>query len=179
MATPVLEGAMRDGSLPGSRTAWYVIQTKSRQEFRALEQLQNQHFHCFLPTLKIDEVRRGKLATCVKPLFSRYLFIELDSVTSNWHALRSTRGVSNLVAFGGVFATLPGACIAALRNVPVPLHERLFEPGERVAIKSGPFAGFDGVYQMADGEARALVLLELMSSPHKLSFAIEILSKQQ
>jgi transcriptional antiterminator RfaH len=157
---------------------WYVVQTKPKQEFRALEQLQNQHYHCFLPTLQIKKIRRGKLTVETEPLFSRYLFIRLDSVTTDWSPIRSTRGVSNLVAFGGRFATLPHAYIAALQNGPpnyVP--QNLFDPGEPVTINDGPFAGFEGLYQLPDGEARAFVLIELMRQPQKLSFALETLRK--
>jgi transcriptional antiterminator RfaH len=156
---------------------WYVVQTKPRQEVRALEQLQNQGFTCFLPTLQKEQIRRGKLTTCVEPLFARYLFIQLDTVTSNWSPIRSTRGVSNLVAFGGRFATLSDACVDALQSVPKDLQQRLFEPGERVAITSGPFAGLEGIYQVADGEARAMVLVDLMSQSHKLAFGVEVLRK--
>jgi transcriptional antiterminator RfaH len=164
-------------SCPLSKTAWYVVQTKPRQESRALEQLQNQGYTCFLPTLKIEKVRRGELGLCAEPLFARYLFIQLDTVTSNWSPIRSTRGVSNLVAFGGRFPTLPDAWVEALQSAPQVIHQRLFEPGERVTVTSGPFAGLEGIYQMADGEARAMVLIELMSKPQRLTFAADLLRK--
>jgi transcriptional antiterminator RfaH len=72
---------------------------------------------------------------------------------------------------------MPDACIELLRTGGQEVHQRLFHPGERVAITSGPFAGLEGVYQMTDGDARALVLIELMSQPHKLKFALEMLRK--
>lgn len=159
------------------RPSWYVIQSKTKQEFRALEQLQNQGFSCFLPILEKEQLRRGKLTTCTEPLFARYLFIQLDTVTSNWSPIRSTRGVSNIVAFGGRFAKLPDSCIDALQSMPKDALQRLYESGERVVITSGPFAGLEGIYQAADGEARAMVLLELMSQPQKLVFGMEELRK--
>jgi transcriptional antiterminator RfaH len=165
------------GSSFAEQASWYVVQTKPRQEFRALEQLQNQHYTCFLPTLEIERVRGYKLQTIIEPLFTRYLFIRLDGVTCNWAPIRSTRGVSKLVAFGARFATLPEVCIEAMRRSPQSTHQRLFEPGDRVAITSGPFAGLEGIYQLSDGEARALVLIELMSQPQKLKFAVQLLRK--
>lgn len=157
--------------------SWYLVQTKHRQEFRALEHLQNQGYTCFLPTLHAERIRAGKMETCIEPLFTRYLFIRLDGVTCNWAPIRSTRGVSKLVAFGGQFAILPDACVEALQNASQLKHQRLFDPGERVAITQGPFAGLEGIYQMPDGEARALILIELMSQPQKLSFAVNMLRK--
>lgn len=167
---------MMDVALP-LRPSWYVIQAKHKQEFRALEQLQNQGFNCFLPTLQIEQIRRGKLSICVEPLFARYLFIRLDNVTCNWSPIRSTRGVSHLVAFGGRFAILPDSCVDALQSMPKDLPQRLYEPGERVAITSGPFAGLEGIYQAVGGEARAMVLLELMNQSQKLLIGIEALRR--
>lgn len=157
---------------------WYVIQTKPKQEFRALEQLQNQSYNCFLPTLNVEKIRRGKIQTVMEPLFARYLFIQLDRVASNWAPLRSTRGVSNLLTFGGRFATIPDLVVEALRTeVERQQQARLFRTGEKVVIGSGPFTGFEGIYQMTDGDARALVLLELIHQPQQLRFEMEMLRK--
>jgi transcriptional antiterminator RfaH len=155
---------------------WYVVQTKPKQEFRALEQLTNQSYDCFLPTLNLEKVRRGKTETVSEPLFSRYLFIRLDMVTSNWAPIRSTRGVSSVVAFGSRFATVSDAIVDALRiQVERRQPEPLFKAGQKVLIESGPFSGLEGIYQMVDGEARALVLIELISQPQKLHFGIDVL----
>ena len=43
--------------------------------------------------------------------------------------------------------------------------ERLFKPGERVRLTEAPFAGIEGIYQMADGERRVMVLIEILSKP--------------
>ncbi len=159
------------------QASWYLVQTKPRQEFRALEQLNNQRYTCYLPTINREKVFGSKLQTFVEPLFTRYLFVRLDMANANWAPVRSTRGVSRLVTFGGRFATLPDACVDALQSARETAHESLFKPGERVTIKFGPFAGLEGIYQLSDGEARALVLVELMSQPQKLKFAVEMLRK--
>lgn len=156
---------------------WYVVQTKPKQEFRALEQLENQRFTCFLPTLLVEKLVRGRLESREEPLFSRYLFLQLNEAASDTAPIRSTRGVSKLVTFGGRFATLPDACVEALQNRPRVAQRSLFSPGERITITQGPFAGLEGIYQLSDGEARALVLIELMSRPQKLTLAVEALRK--
>ena len=43
--------------------------------------------------------------------------------------------------------------------------ERLFKQGERVRLTEAPFAGIEGIYQMADGERRVMVLIEILSKP--------------
>ena len=156
---------------------WYVVQTKPRQEFRALEHLRNQDYDCFLPTLSVKKISRGKLTAVTEPLFSRYLFIRLSATDSNWAPIRSTRGVSSLVSFGGRLAMLPESCVTALQNAPELPPPNLFDPGTQVTIAAGPFAGLEGVYQLPDGEARAIVLIELIRQPQQLSFAVENLRK--
>jgi len=159
------------------QAAWYVVHTKPKQEFRALEQLQNQGYVCFLPTLQIEKLVRGKKYTLTEPLFNRYLFIRLEVSVSNWSPIRSTRGVVGLLKFGERFASLPDGCVQTLQQAPIIVEQRLFEPGDRVAVAAGPFAGLEGIYQAADGEARALILIEMMSKPQNLVFAMAMLRK--
>ena len=85
-----------------TRSWWYVIHTKPKQEARALLNLSNQGYECFLPRHKKQVVRRAAVVTQVEPLFSRYLFIQLDTNLSgkSWGPIRSTLGVSKLVVFG-------------------------------------------------------------------------------
>jgi transcriptional antiterminator RfaH len=154
---------------------WYVIHTKPRQEQRALENLQRQGFEAWLPMIALEKVRRGHLAQVVEPMFSRYLFIRLDTVQTNWSPIRSTLGVSKLVAFGNTPAAVPDDLIAALRNMPPPPRERMMNPGDEVQFVTGPLKGLRGIYQQHDGEARAMVLIELLSQPQTIHTELQAL----
>jgi transcriptional antiterminator RfaH len=90
-----------------NNAAWYVVHTKPRQEARALENLQNQGFNCFLPTMQVQKLRNQRVQTITEPMFSRYLFIQLNEQTQNWGPIRSTLGVSKLVSFGRQLAKVP------------------------------------------------------------------------
>jgi transcriptional antiterminator RfaH len=158
-------------------TTWHLLQTKPRQEFRALEQLENQRHICFLPILKVEKMRRGRPEIINEPLFSRYLFIRLDAMSANWSQVRSTRGVSKLVAIGGRFATISDSLVGGLRHVGTLDPAPPFVAGDKVAIASGPFSGLEGVFQISDGAARALVLIELISQPQRLVFDLDMLRK--
>jgi transcriptional antiterminator RfaH len=164
-------------SASSTSATWHLVQTKPRQEFRALEQLENQQYTCFLPILKVEKMRRGRPEIINEPLFSRYLFIRLDAMSTNWSRLRSTRGVSKLVAIGGSFATISDSLVGGLRHAGTLDPTPLFEAGEKVAIKSGPLSGLEGVFQISDGAARALVLIELVSQPQRLVFELATLRK--
>src|SRR5690606_34340784 len=96
--------------------AWLVIHTRPKQEFRALQHLQNQSYTCYLPTVQAIRPLRGKLTPCSEPLFFRYIFVRVNPSSCRITSLSSTRGVSKLVAFGGRFATVPDEMIDALRD---------------------------------------------------------------
>ncbi|MEI6300060.1 MAG: transcription/translation regulatory transformer protein RfaH [Betaproteobacteria bacterium] len=157
---------------------WYVIHTKLRQEQLAFENLSRQGFECYLPTVSAERVQQRVLVVVIEPLFPRYLFIRLDDAIDSgksWSPIRSTKGVSRLVAFGGEPAKVPDRLVDLLRELAGgnsnAQPKRLFEAGEKVRIDSGPFAGIEGIYQMTDGTARAFVLIELIST--KASLAVE------
>lgn len=152
---------------------WYVIHTKPRQEQRALDNLERQGFQAWLPTIEMEKLRRGKLTRVIEPMFSRYLFIQLDKTQTNWSPIRSTLGVSKLVSFGNVPAVVPDALIEALQQADGAQREYLLKEGDAVQFVSGPLQGLEGILQQRDGELRALVLIELISQPQRISTAIE------
>ena len=156
--------------------AWLVIHTRPKQEFRALQHLQNQSYTCYLPTVQAVKSFRGKLATCSEPLFSRYLFVRVNPSSCRITSLASTRGVSKLVAFGSRFATVPDEMIEALRD-STPLVRIPFSPGETVKVKAGPLAGLEGVYQLPDSEERAIVLINFLGRHQNLSIKLEQLQR--
>jgi transcriptional antiterminator RfaH len=147
---------------------WYAIHSKPRQEERALENLERQGFQAWLPMLTVEKFRRGKLAKVVEPMFSRYLFIRLDTEQTNWSPIRSTLGVSKLVSFGNRPAVIDDELILALQELPAREPERLFQPGQTVKFVSGPLRGLEGIYEQADGELRAMVLIELLNKQHRI-----------
>jgi transcriptional antiterminator RfaH len=147
---------------------WYLVHTKPKQEKCALENLHRQGYQCYLPTLPAEKLRQGRLTVSDEPLFPRYLFIRLgqgDSVKS-WAPIRSTKGVTRLVSFGFEPARVDNGLIELLRMQEASAQsepERLFKPGERVRLTEVPFAGIEGIYKVADGEHRAMVLIEILS----------------
>ena len=154
---------------------WYVIHTKPRQEQRALENLQRQGFEAWLPMIELEKVRRSRLTRVTEPMFSRYLFIRLDTTQTNWSPIRSTLGVSKLVSFGNVPAAVPDALIDMLRESPPLTPQRLMNPGDEVQLVDGPLRGLRGIYQQHDGEARAMVLIELLSQPQTIQIELQAL----
>jgi len=154
--------------------SWYVVHTKSRQESRALVNLERQGYVCYLPTITKKKVGRVALELETEPLFARYLFIELDSDSNakSWSPIRSTLGVSRLLTFGIEPAKVPTALIEQLKAHEISLKaapQTPFKSGDVVRIREGAFAGVEAIYQMDDGQARAMVLIELLHRPTRMA----------
>lgn len=149
---------------------WYLVHTKPRQERCALDNLHWQGYQCYLPTIPTEKLRRRLLTVADEPLFPRYLFIRLgmDDTAKSWAPIRSTKGVSRLVRFGIEPARVDDGLIELLRKQEASVQAepaRFFKRGERVRLTEVPFAGIEGIYQMADGERRVMVLIEILSKP--------------
>lgn len=149
---------------PGSES-WYLVWTKPRQEETALLQLQRQGYSCYLPRIRLQKIRKQQARVVVEPMFPRYLFVRLgsDRDSKSWSPIRSTQGVQQLIYFGGRPARVDDALVELLleREHGLPT-QMLYQPGERVQIASGPFAGIEAVFQMTDAQQRAMVLLEIL-----------------
>lgn len=148
--------------------AWYLVHTKPRQEDVALTNLQRQGYECYLPQMRIERIRRRKAEIATEPMFPRYLFIRLDSSDQgkSWSPIRSTLGVSQLVHFGARAAKVDDALVELLRQreQAMPL-DAMFHSGDAVIITDGPFAGIEAIYQTADADRRAFILLDILSKP--------------
>lgn len=163
-------------SQPTSNNQWYVVLTKPQQELRALQNLQQQGFNVFLPLINKEVLRRRTLKQQQEPLFKRYLFIQFDESTSPWHLIRNTLGVSELLRFGDRLAVVPDRVIHHLQTMQQAAYS-LFNEGERLIVTDGPFKGLEVIYQIKDGEQRALVLLDLLNKTHHISLALHSLKK--
>ena len=159
------------------RSFWYAVCCKPRQEAVAEENLLRQHFHVYLPRIRIRRRRRGQWSDAVEVLFPRYLFIRIDPLRCNLAPVRSTRGVAGLVRFGGQPAVVPDEVIDALLQCQDPdsgLHHENRPPfgaGDRIKLVDGPFAGMEAVFAEQDGEKRVIVLLELLGKTNKIRVA--------
>ncbi len=151
-----------------STLSWYLVHTKPRQEDVALANLERQGHECYLPQMRIERIRRRKAEVATEPMFPRYLFIRLDSSDQgkSWSPIRSTLGVSQLVHFGARAAKVDDTLVDLLRQRERALPtEAMFHSGESVVIADGPFAGIEAIFQTADAERRAFILLEILAKP--------------
>lgn len=156
---------------------WYLIQCKPRQEARAAENLRNQSYTCYLPMQQAERLRHGKTVMVCEPLFPGYLFIQLGELTTSWAPIRSTRGVLRLVTFANQAVPLATGLVERIadRLTQPAAPKALFASGQPVLITEGPLRDLEAIFTSRDGEARAIILLNLMQREHRLSVPVRAL----
>ncbi len=153
---------------------WYVIQSKPRQEVKACQELEKQGYQVFLPTIQVEKVLGGQRLEKQEPLFSRYLFIQLDQTDSNWAPIRSTRGVSGLIRFGSHIPSLSNEQLRSMKDWIEGLPKKdYFAPGQLLQVIAGPFRGMQGIFEKLiktrNGDERAIVLFEILGKTQQIS----------
>ena len=152
------------------KSAWYLVQCKSRQDERAEENLTRQGYECARPVCRRERIVRGKRITSQESLFPGYLFIYLpDSV--NWAPLRSTRGVNRVVSFGGKPLAVNQELVTRLQN-RIEDIKPAFVAGERVRILEGGLGALDAIFMSADGEERVILLINLLHRQQTVSMPL-------
>jgi transcriptional antiterminator RfaH len=166
-------------SLPSRDLRWYLLHCKPRQDGRAIENLQRQGFECFGPARPVERLRDGRRCSVMEPLFPGYLFIHLDPNNDNWGALRSTRGVDQIVRFNEYPLPIRNELISDIRSrlAQSIVEEPYLKPGERVRITGGPFAQLEAIFVANDGDQRVILLLNILAKDQQLSFPLQSVRK--
>jgi transcriptional antiterminator RfaH len=160
---------------------WYAIHTKPKEEDRADINLRNWQVQTFSPKLK--ELRKsgyGDPYVC-KPLFSSYIFAHFNA-ERQLHDINYTRGVQNVVSFGGSPISVDDNVISLIRAQVdgdgfIHRSEEL-ELGDRVTISSGPFKNLVGIFKrMTKDKDRVKILLDAMKYQSHLLIDREMVEK--
>jgi len=146
---------------------WYVLHAKPHKERQVADYLRQRRVEVFLPLVRVNPV--NPRAARVRPYFPGYLFVKIDLAQAGMAALQWTPGLRGVVQFGGQPSVVPDNFIFALKRrveqitAAGGLKCAGLESGARVRIVSGPFAGYEAVFdaRLSDGE-RVRVLLELI-----------------
>ena len=149
---------------------WYLIKTKSRQEHVAIENLENQKYSTYCPTITI----KNKHIV----LFPGYLFIHLDKERENWSPIRSTKGVVNFVRFGLNFAQVPDTVIKFLKSNEHINKEKFnnlksFKLGDKIQITDGVFKNCIAIFKSSKAEERVVLLMNILGQQQSLTIKQE------
>ncbi len=146
-------------------SVWYVCLTKPRQEAYAALKLQEQGYELYLPLLESWARRAGRWTKKQSVMFPRYAFVRPSRPTQGVWPIRSTPGVSTLVKFGPILASLSPEKLEALQRVLAA--RAAAQPGQplqtsqQVVFVSGPLKGLSGIISSVAAE-RVTVLMTLL-----------------
>jgi len=141
--------------------------------------LRRQSFHCYAPTLNVEKLRQNRRIAVQEPMFPRYVFVRLDEVSDNWHRIRSTRGVAQLVHCHERLLPIDDRIIEGIQarlTVDQPCVPYL-KAGERVVITDGPFSDVEAIFLANDGKERVMLLLNILHREQTLTFPVGYVRK--
>ena len=150
---------------------WYVVHAYSGFEKSVqralLERVQRQGMQdlfgqVLVPVEEVVELKSGQKSISERKFFPGYVLVEMEMNDESWHLVKSTPKVTGFV--GGT------------ANKPSPISEKevekimqqmqdgvekprpnvLFEPGEVVRVKEGPFTDFHGSVEHVNYEKNRL-----------------------
>lgn len=126
--------------------AWWLVYTRSRQEkqlMRHLRKLEIPHYAPQIPNRRRSPA--GRIRVTYQPLFSNYVFISGDD-ESRYKAV-CTGCVQQVAKIDDVLpfvADLRQIHQLIAMDVPLTIEDRI-QPGQQVRVKSGVFAGYEGI----------------------------------
>ena len=150
---------------------WYVVHAYSGFEksvMRAIQErinrlgMQEKFGQILVPVEEVVELKAGQKSISERKFFPGYVLVEMEMNDETWHLVKSTPKVTGFV--GGT------------ANKPTPISEKevekimqqmqdgvekprpkvLFEPGEVVRVKEGPFTDFHGSVEHVNYEKNRL-----------------------
>jgi transcription antitermination factor NusG len=146
---------------------WYVLHSKPHKEEMLTEQLELRRMDTFAPRIRVQVV--NPRARKVRPYFPGYIFVHADLEDTGLSSLKYVPGSAGLISFGGEPAFVPDGLIHAIRQRVDEINSsggELFDAlksGETVLVHSGPFAGYEAIFDVRlPGTERVRVLLKLL-----------------
>ena len=138
---------------------WYVIHAysgmeksvkKGLEERSARSGMSEKFGRILVPSEEVIEMKSGSRSVSERRFFPGYVLIEMEMTDESWHLVKNTPKVTGFV--GGVRNRPSPISTAEVQKimdqmqagVDKPKPKTLFEIGEMVRVKEGPFADFNG-----------------------------------
>ncbi len=168
---------------------WYVVHAYSGFEKsvqRALREridragMQDLFGEILVPTEEVVEMRAGQKTISERKFFPGYVLVEMEMNDDTWHLVKNTSKVSGFVGGAGNKPT-PISALEVEKifkrmqeGVEKPKPKVLFEIGELVRVKEGPFNDFNGTVEDVNYEKskiRVSVTIFGRATPVELEFS--------
>jgi transcriptional antiterminator RfaH len=147
---------------------WYALRSKPRKEEILWRQLRAQEFEVFFPRIRVHPVnpRSRKLL----PYFPGYMFVNVNLEEVGLSTFQWMPHAIGLVSFDGEPSNVPENLIYAINKRVEEIAAaggEFFDgikPGDTVKINSGPFAGYEAIFDARlPGSERVRVLIQMLS----------------
>ena len=168
---------------------WYVVHPYSGFEksvSRALQDriqragMQDQFGQILVPVEEVVEMKSGQKNISERKFFPGYVLVEMEMNDDTWHLVKNTAKVTGFV--GGTATRPTPISEKEVQNilhqiqegVEKPRPKVLFEIGEAVRVKEGPFADFHGNVEDVNydkSKLRVSVTIFGRSTPVELDFS--------
>ncbi len=166
---------------------WYVIHTQTGHEERVKRTLENravQHnmqdkiAQILIPTEKVAEIKAGKKKISNRKFFPGYVLVEMQMTEDSWYLVKDTPGVSGFIGSGRKPLPLRDEDVVnivqrAEEKKEKPTPKVIFEKGENVRIKEGPFINFNGTIDEVNpnkGKLKVMVAIFGRTTPVELEY---------
>ena len=168
---------------------WYVVHAYSgfeRTVQRTLEdrirraEMQDKFGKILVPTEEVVEMRGGQKSISERKFYPGYVLVEMEMDDEAWHLVKNTAKVTGFV--GGAHGRKPPPItekeVEAIlhqmqEGVEKPKPKVLFEVGEAVRVKEGPFTDFHGTVEDVNydkSKLRVSVTIFGRATPVELEF---------
>jgi transcriptional antiterminator NusG len=168
---------------------WYVVHAYSGFEKsvqRALadriqrQSMQDKFGQILVPVEEVVEMKSGQKSTSERKFFPGYVLVEMDMDEQSWHLVKNTPKVTGFV--GGTATKPTPISEKEVQNILQQIQEGvekprpkvLFEVGEAVRVKDGPFVEFIGNVEDVNydkSKLRVSVTIFGRSTPVELEFS--------
>ncbi len=166
---------------------WYVVHTqtgreehvKTTLESRAQQfNLQEKIAQVLIPTEKVSEIKAGKKTISTRKFFPGYVLVEMEMNDETWYLVKNTPGVSGFIGSGRKPLPLKDSEVAGIikqaeEKKEKPTPKVIFEKGESVRVKEGPFVNFNGTIEEVNpnkGKLKVLVAIFGRTTPVELEY---------
>jgi transcriptional antiterminator NusG len=167
---------------------WYVVHAYSGMEksvARALADrveragMKEQFGRILVPTEEVVEMKGGQRTISERRFFPGYVLVEMDMNDDTWHLVKNTAKVTGFVG-GSAHRPTPisekevDKIMSQMQEgVEKPKPKTLFEVGEMVRVREGPFTDFNGNVEEVNYEKsrlRVSVTIFGRATPVELEF---------
>ncbi len=167
---------------------WYVVHTYSQFEKsvqRALleriarEGMTDLFGQSLVPVEEVVELKSGQKSISERKFFPGYVLVEMDMTDESWHLVKNTPKVTGFLGGSAMKPTpisqkeVDNIMQQMQAGVEKPRPKVLFEVGEAVRVKEGPFTDFHGMVEDVNydkSKLRVAVTIFGRSTPVELNF---------